>query len=672
MTDRPPVTLMISMALLLSACAPRVEAPIDRRASPLAADPHDVWTQHNDSARTGATLVEATLTTSNVNTTTFGRLFTRAVDDQTYAQPLYLAGVPIAGGIHNVVYVATMADTVFAFDADDPGASAPLARRNLLDVAGAGARLPTNLEVGQACDQPFQNFAGNIGIVGTPVVDVAANTMYLLARSVVGAGTFVQRLHALDIATLADKVPPVVIAADVAGDGDGSVGGRIAFNPTTSNQRTGLLLHNGAVYLAWASFCDTDPFHGWVMGYDAATLRQVFVWNDTPDGSQGGIWQSGEGLTSDGAGIYVITGNGTSNVQTGGRSYGSTIVKLDPANPAAPVADWFMPHDAEELNRSDNDLGTSGLVLVPGTNLLVGGSKLGALYVVDRTRLGHFRPDADLQIVQSIIEAGVGHIHGSPITWTSRATGTAIYIWAEYDHLKQFPLVGGRLDEAGVKRSEAMVPDGMPGAILSISANGNTPGTGIVWASHPSLGDAENATTPGILRALDAEDVSRELWNSLLVPGDNSGNFAKFVPPTIANGKVYLATFSNQLVVYGLRGGGPAAPDAGGAPADATFVTAADAAYVAAADAAQVAAPDAAQVAAPDAAARTEPGANPTVPPAPREPEADAAPGGPAPPVQSSGGGGCSYQPIAAPDAAAILWVVPALVLVGRLRRRRR
>src|SRR4051794_13640056 len=164
MTDRPPlpVALTISIAALLQlTCAARVEAPIDRRDSPLAANPRNVWTQHNDNGRTGATLVETSLTTANVNTTTFGRLFTRAVDDQTYAQPLYLAGVPIAGGIHNVVYVAPVADTVFAFDADDPLASAPLARRSLLDVAGPGARLPTNAEVGQACDAPFQNFTGN-------------------------------------------------------------------------------------------------------------------------------------------------------------------------------------------------------------------------------------------------------------------------------------------------------------------------------------------------------------------------------------------------------------------------------------------------------------------------------------------------------------------------------
>jgi MYXO-CTERM domain-containing protein len=554
MVKRSPLVLAVlasaGLVALLAALPRRSTAVIARSA--LTTSVHDVLTQHNDNARTGATLVETTLTTANVKPAGFGKLFARAVDDQIYAQPLYLTGVPIGGGVHNVVYVATVSDTVFAFDADAAGATTPLARRNLLDVAPAGARPPSHLELGKKCDGIYMNFTGNIGVVGTPVIDPASGTMYLVARTVEAGEKFVQRLHALDIVTLADKVPPVVIAGDSAGQGDEAMGGRIAFNPTLTNQRAALLLHKGGVYIAWSSFCDTDPFHGWVMGYDAVTLKQTFVWNDTPDGNEGGIWQSGEGPSSDGTNIYLITGNGTSNVQTGGRSYGSTIVRLDPTRAAAPVVDWFMPHDADELNSTDNDLGTSGVLLVPGTNLMVGGSKGGTMYLLDRTNMGHFRADSDSQIVQSIPEAGTGHIHGSAVTWTSAASGTSVYIWAEYDHLKQWPLVGGKFDVANLKKSDAEVPKGMPGGMLSISANGNTPGTGIVWATHPANGDAENQTQSGILRAFDADDVTTELWNSGMRAGDDFGNFAKFVPPTVANGHVYLATFSNQLVVYGL------------------------------------------------------------------------------------------------------------------------
>jgi hypothetical protein len=224
------VALLVASASL-AGCAPRSDdpRPIERSAA-LTGDPHDVWTQHNDNARTGATLVETRLTTANVNGATFGKLFTRAVDDQIYAQPLYLTGVPIDGGVRNVVYVATVAGTLFAFDAERAATAQPLARRNLLDVAAAGARPPNHVELGQACGGVYMNFTGNIGIVGTPVVDRASSTMYLVSRAVEGED-FVQRLHALDISTLADRVPPVVIAAEATGEGDGTVDGKILFDP---------------------------------------------------------------------------------------------------------------------------------------------------------------------------------------------------------------------------------------------------------------------------------------------------------------------------------------------------------------------------------------------------------------------------------------------------------
>jgi hypothetical protein len=547
---------------------------VSQRTSALTFDPHDVWTQHYDNARTGATLVETTLATSNVNGASFGKLFARSVDDQIYAQPLYLAGVPVAGATHNVVYVATVNNTIYIFDADDPAAAQPLVIRNLMEVAPAGARPPVHTEVGQACTSPpYSDFDGNIGIIGSPVIDVAAGTMYVVARTVENGSQFVQRLFALDATTLADKVPPVVINFQVPGSGAGSVNGVVSFNPQNANQRAALTLVGGVVYVAWAAHCDTEPYHGWIAGYDPATLQQKMVWNDTPNGTKGGIWQSGQGLASDGQYLYFMTGNGTTDAPSGGTSYGCAMIKLDPTNSTAPVVDWFTPYNYGTLNAEDLDLGSSGPLMVPNSTLLLGGGKEGKLYLVDRNNMGHYFY-GDYQIVQNIPGAGVGNIHGSPVTWTSAAVGTSFYTWAEDDYLKQWAFNGTSISPATpVAQSPMQVPMGMPGGMLSVSANGSVSGSGILWAAHPASGDANHATQPGILRAFDAENVGRELWNSLQNPArDDFGNFAKFVPPVVANGKVYLATFSNQLMVYGLfappphDAGPPPPPDAGPPP----------------------------------------------------------------------------------------------------------
>jgi hypothetical protein len=542
---------------------------VSQRSSALTYDPHDVWTQHYDNARTGATLVETTLNTSNVNGSSFGKLFSRAVDDQIYAQPLYLAGVPVAGRTRNVVYVATVNNSVYMFDADNPAAGQPLVARNLMEVAPAGARPPVNSELGQSCSS-YSDFTGNIGIVGTPVIDVAAGAIYLVARTVEDGDQFVQRLFALDASTLADKVPPVMISAHVPGSGEGSVNGVLALNTQTANQRAALTLVDGTVYVAWASHCDTGPFHGWIAGYDGATLHQKLVWNDTPNGTEGGIWQAGQGLVSDGRYLYFMTGNGTTDAQNGGTSYSCTMLKLDPSGSTASVTDWFIPYNYDTLDVTDNDLGSSGVLMVPNTALLLGGGKEGKLYLVDRNNMGHFHDGGDQQIVQSIAGAGAGHIHGSPVTWTGAAVGTMFYVWSENDHLKQWGFNGTTIYPTNpVAQSPMPVPMGMPGGLLSVSANGSLSGTGIVWAAHPASGDANHMTRPGIMRAFDAENVGHELWNSLQNPArDDFGFLAKFVAPVVANGKVYVATFSNQLVVYGLLVSPPPPPDAGAPPPD--------------------------------------------------------------------------------------------------------
>src|SRR5262245_39684227 len=513
----------------------------------------NVTTQHNDAARTGANTSETLLTTTNVNVSQFGKLFERAVDDEIYAQPLYVEGVSVPGvGLRNVVYVATNNDSVYAFDADDPAAAAPLWRVNYTNPA-AGIVPVTRTDVGQACGN-YVDFAGNIGIAGTPVVDAAAQTMFFVTRTK-ESGTFVQRLHAIDIRTGAEQPgSPRLIQATVVGTGDGrDAQNNIAFNARTQNQRSGLLLDHGTVYVAWASYCDQGPYHGWILGYDAATLQQVMVYNTSPDGGLGGIWQSGGGLTADTLGnLYALTGNGSFNGDTGGRNFGNSFLKV---SPAGTLLDWFTPFNWSFLNATDEDLGIQNAMLVPNTNLVVGGGKEGVMYVVNANAMGHFRSNDNGQIVQSFQASSAARMNASPVYWNSTTYGPAIYLWPAGDPLKVFRLVGGLFQTPAAAQSTRLAPTGMPGGMLSLSANGGAVGTGIVWAAMSNAGDANHAPQPGILRAYDAGNVTRELWTSQQnATRDALGNFSKFSPPTVAGGKVFMPTLSNKLVVYGLIG----------------------------------------------------------------------------------------------------------------------
>jgi VCBS repeat protein len=504
-----------------------------------------VWTHHNDNARTGANLSEPTLNISNVNTATFGKLFSLGVDGEIYTQPLYIPGVNINGkGAHNTVFVATMNDSVYAFDADSGtgGNAAPLWKVNFTNPAAGVTAVPAE-DV-----QPARhlNIHGTVGILGTPVIDQSSATMYLVARTKEN-GQYAQRLHALDI-TSGDERPnsPVTITASVPGTGYDSVSGTVTFNPLLENQRPALALSNGVVYIAWASITDRDPYHGWVMGYNAATLQQVSVYNDTANGGRGGFWQAGNGPAIDSAGsLYFMSGNGDWD---GANNLGSSIIKINPAG-LTPL-DFFTPFDWKAQNDSDLDLGSSGPLLIPGTNLLVGGGKEGILYAVPISGMGHLQSSAS---PEQAWQATVHHIHGAPVFWQSPTLGPLLYLWGERSTLRAFQLNGSTFDTMPVTQSTFYAPPGMPGAMLSISANGSQAGTGILWASIPADGDAEVADVPGVLRAFDASDLTHELWNSLQNKArDDVGIFAKFVPPTVANGKVYAASFSNQLCVYGL------------------------------------------------------------------------------------------------------------------------
>jgi len=517
-----------------------------------------VLTHHNDTGRTGANLEETVLTTTNVNTNQFGLLYTLPVDDQIYAQPLVMTNVSIPGkGAHNLVIVATVNDSVYAFDADAPTPNPAYWHVSLL-VANSVA--PRNSDMTGACGGFYHDFSGRMGIVGTPVIGPTTGTLYVVARTKEGTSTFVQRLHALDISSGAERSnSPVVIKAQYSGNGAGSVGGVISFDSQRQNQRPGLALVNGVVYISWSSHCDWGPYHGWVIGYDATTLNQISVYNDTPEGFNGGIWMSGQAPASDGQGnLYLSTGNGS--VGNNGDPFdtinrGESFLKLAPSGSQMSVVSWFTPFNWQDLENGDVDLGSGGVLLIPGTSLVLSGGKQGMVYLVNRDNMGEMSSSgfADDNIVQSF-QVTFNQVHGGPVWWDGPAASYS-YVWPSAVQLQQYQFdpVAGMFLLPATAQSPTAAPNGQPGGILSLSANGTNGGTGVLWASHQRSGDANQSVQPGILRAYNAENVSIELWNSQQNGArDSVGNFAKFVPPTVANGKVYLATFSNRLNVYGL------------------------------------------------------------------------------------------------------------------------
>ena len=508
--------VLFAVPLLSAGSGPPVRSPVS------------VLTQHNSGERTGANLSEVILSPSNVNTRRFGMLFRRVVDDQVYGQPLVVANVKLRGGTHDLVFVTTVNNSVYAFDANDPYASEPFWHVNF--------GTPPNIYDGKyGCS----DMNGNMGIIGTPVIDIQDGTLYVVAVTRVGSG-FLQRLHALDLATGADRaLSPVTITAP-------------RFAPLMQSQRPGLLLSGGKVYIGYASHCDKEPYHGFLISYDAKSLQQIGVFNTSPAGQAASIWQFGQAPAVDAQGnIYFVTGNGSWN---GSSDFSESFLKLDPN---LKVLDWFTPTDHAHLDSIDADLNCSGAVLIPGTGLVLDAGKQGVLYVVDAHHMGHL---GDGQAVQHF-QATSSQLP-SLTYWNSAQRGALIYMWGQSDRLRAYRLDGERLKEAPFAvRPEAT--QGHPGAMLSLSANGNK--DGILWAAIHASGSAWHESRPGILHAYDADDITHELWNSLENPSrDDCNNYAKTAPPTIANGKVYLASFgtrntgSGQLCAYGLLPDGPA------------------------------------------------------------------------------------------------------------------
>lgn len=435
--------------LPLTALAPLCAlSPLTTAARPQPRPTVSITTYHNDNARTGTNLEETALAPSSVNPRRFGKLFSQNVDGYVYAQPLYLPGVTVKGrGVHNVLFVATQHDSVYAFDAESArGADArPLWQTSFIKPAQGITTVPFQ-EVGTPDIVP------EIGITGTPVIDRATGTMYVVAKTrevVKGSVVYAQRLHALDVSSGAEKLGgPVLIAASVPGTGDGSQGSALTFDPRIQNQRAGLVLSNGVVYISWASHGDVGPYHGWVMGYDARTLRQLSVYNDTPDGFRGGIWQAGGAPAADSAGnLFFTTGNGTFNLDSGGQSFGDSFVRLAPgAQPQ--VTGFFTPFNQADLEAVDADLGSGGVVLLPDApgphpHLLVAGGKEGKLYLVDRDTMGGYTPGGPDHVLQTVL--------GSAAFSTPAFFNGMLYFNGAYDTLKAFSVVNG--STANVDRS---------------------------------------------------------------------------------------------------------------------------------------------------------------------------------------------------------------------------
>ena len=513
-----------------------------------------VLTHRYSNHRTGWNKHEKILNTSNVNQTQFGLVFTRSVDDEVYAQPLIVSDLMINGRTQNVVFVATVGNSIYAFNADDPDSTAPLWHVNLTT---AGARTFNKNDPGCGV------FANNIGIVGTPVIDTASNTMYVLTHDVsLTTGNSQQYIHAIDITT-GDEKPgsPKAINAWVIGNGDGSVNDTVYFDQDQHDTRAALLLYNGVVYACWASFCDHDPYHGWVIGFDANTLETKYVYNDTPIASEGGIWMAGNGPSVDDNGyIYIISGNGT--VGNGGDpndpiNRGESMLKFKDTGDSLKLVDFFTPNNYAYLETNDLDYGIGGAVLIPNSSYSVSNSKEGQIFLLDDDHLGKYSAGNDslLQAIQvvPVMNASNAYNYGSPVYYHAEGDSEFVYVWGPLDSLKQF-----KLDRANNQFDLSKTITGHMrtnntsshyGPVLTVSSDDTMPGTAIVWAIESSSG----FNSSGILEAFDARDVRKLLFSSNAAPTSNKmGKMAKFNTAVVANGKVYVPSFSNTLYVYGL------------------------------------------------------------------------------------------------------------------------
>ncbi|HTP34255.1 MAG TPA: hypothetical protein VMJ75_18885 [Candidatus Acidoferrales bacterium] len=585
----------------------------------------DVLTQHGNNARTGANLNEKQLTVAHVNNNEFGKLAYRIVDGNIYAQPLIVTNAKDpSGAAKTMAVVATENNSVYSFNAEDTNQASTTAQiwqRNL------GPSIDYQTMYSDIGKPDCTDITLQIGITGTPAIALTGGSprtgvVWVTAKTKPGS-QYAYTLHALDLAT-GNLVSSTPIQGQVNGQGLGSTGtgasATIAFNPKYQLNRPGLLLSGNLLYIAFGGHCDAGPYHGWVFAYDVSNPKapkNVGVFCTTLNGKgpldpqrrvyiegMGGIWMSGQGpATDDNGNVFLTTGNGTYNGTT---DYGDSVVKLKVGGGGLRILDWFTPANQDLLKDKDYDLGSGGIALVPNSHLAVTGGKEGRMYLLDQANLGKgTKPSLhSFQVTPDPVPANfVGYnIHGAPVIWP-RNGEMFVYVMGEEDRLKQFRLIpdtapggaGWKFEsDAPFKMSQEVAPypgypnppvysptradsTWMPGGFLTLSANGATDGTGIVWVNMPFEANANPRVVRGVLRAFDATDVSKgEIWDSQGTGRNNDslGQFAKFCPPTVANGKVYVATFQQEtvlptgthikanigdqpaLVIYGLLGAG--------------------------------------------------------------------------------------------------------------------
>ena len=498
-----------------------------------------VPTFHNDNARTGQNLSETTLTTGNVNVSSFGLLFVLSADGKVDAQPLYVPNLSTSGGTHNVVFIATEHGSVYAFDADHG--------TQLWQVSTLGSGETTSDDHG--CDQ----VTPEIGVTSTPVIDPTAGahgTIYVVGMSKDASGNYHQRLHALDLTTGTEEFGgPKEIQASYPGTGDNSSGGSVIFDPGQQLERPGLLLLNGVVYTTWGSHCDIRPYTGWIIGYAENTLSQTSVLNVTPNGNEGAFWMGGTAPSADSSGaIYALDANGVFDTSLNAQGfpsqgdYGNAFLKISTANNQLAVADYFeMSYQGFE-NSTDEDLGSGGALVLPDLtdgsgntrHLAVGAGKDGHMYVVDRDSMGKFNPNAN-----NIYQDFPGALAG--VFSMAAYFNSTVYYGAQGAKIEAFSISNAQVGSTPTSQTSNAFP--YPGATPSISANGTS--NAILWA-------AENSN-PAVLHAYNATNLANELYNSNQASNgrDHFGAGNKFITPTVINGKVYVGT-TNGVGVFGL------------------------------------------------------------------------------------------------------------------------
>jgi hypothetical protein len=546
-------------------------------AGPVLAQIPNVLTWRYDNTHQGQNTQETVLTPTNVNTNTFGKLFSQAVDGQVYAQPLYVANLTINGATHNVIFIADEHDTVYAFDADSNGGanSAPLWQASMISTAHGAASGATTVPYTDV-QSGVGDIHPEIGITSTPVIDLNTNTLFVLAKSKEN-GNYYQRLHALNILNGSEQSgSPVSLSASVPGTGSGSSGGTLAFSTLWQNNRSALDLFNGNIYIGFGSHGDDGPWHGWVLVYNETTLQRTAAICTSPNGYGNGIWGAGAGFPIDTVSAngraFLATGNGDFTSYpplTNSVDYGESILRYDLSNGGFAISDAFTDYNQSALTSGDDDQGSGGVLLLPnqpGTypHLLVQVGKEGRILVINRDSLGGYagsNAGSNTNAVQDITGAlgAYSGLWSTPAYWNGN-----VYMWAENDALKMFPITNGVL--ARTPSAQSSASSTFPGATPVVSSNGTQ--NGIVWAL---MTDAFTSNGSSVLYAFNANNVAQEYYDSNQNSNrDNPGQAVKFTVPVVTNGKVYVGA-GGQVDVYGLLGGAQQAPAPVISPAGGTY-----------------------------------------------------------------------------------------------------